>query len=31
MGQRGRPTAQIVLNDDERETLERLPTNAWMG
>ena len=23
MGQRGRPTAQIVLSDDERETLER--------
>ena len=23
MAQRGRPTAQIVLSDDERETLER--------
>ena len=23
MGQRGRPTARIVLSDDERETLER--------
>ena len=23
MGQRGRPTAQIVLSDDERETLQR--------
>jgi transposase len=31
MGQRGRPTARIVLNDDERETLERWARRPTTG
>ena len=31
MGRRGRPTAQIVLSDDERETLERWARRPTTG
>src|SRR3954469_12007808 len=31
MGQRGRPTAQIVLSDEERETLQRWARRATTG